>query len=78
MAYTGKDLGHGHLASLLIVPDDATNSIAQRFEGLKHLTLQGLVPRRQYRSHLQHQAALQFPHDLQRPVPFRRLEGIDR
>jgi hypothetical protein len=33
---------------------------------------------RQDRSHLQHQAELQFSHDIQRPVPFLRLEGIDR
>ena len=78
MAYSGKDLGHGHLQRLLIVTDDAANSIAQRFDGLKQVTLQGLVPRRQYRSHLQHQAELQFPHHIQRPVPFLWLEGIDR
>jgi hypothetical protein len=78
MTYPGKDLGHGHLERLLIVTDDAANSIAQRCEGLKHLTLQGLVPRRQYRSPLQHQAELQFPHNIQRPVTFLRLEGIDR
>jgi hypothetical protein len=78
MADTGKDPGYGHLERLLIVTDDAANSIAQRFDGLKHLMLQGLVPRRQYRSHLQHRAELQFPHDIQRPVPFLWLEGIDR
>jgi hypothetical protein len=47
MAYPGKDLGHGHLKRLLIVTDDAANSIAQRFDGLKQVRLQGLVPRRQ-------------------------------
>jgi hypothetical protein len=78
MAYTGKDLGDGHLERLLIITDDAANSIAQRFDGLKHLMLQGLVPRRQDRSYLQHQAELQLPHHIQRPVPFLRLEGINR
>jgi hypothetical protein len=45
MVDTGKDLGHGHLERLLIVTDDAANSIAQRFDGLKHLPRPGLVPR---------------------------------
>jgi hypothetical protein len=78
MVDIGKDPGHGHPESLLIVTDDATNPIPQRFDGLEHLPRQGLVPRWQYRHHLQHQAELQFPHDVQCPVPFLRLKRIDR
>jgi hypothetical protein len=78
MRHTGKNVGGGQQQRLLIITDEAANLIAQRLDGLEHAALQGLVIGGQQGRHLQHQAELQFPHDIQGRVALLGLEGIQR
>ena len=78
MADTRKNMGHGDPDGVLIVTDDPAHPIAQRLDGLKHTALQGSVIRRQHGRHLQHQAELQFPCDIQGGVALLGFEGIHR
>lgn len=77
MRDTGKDMSYGQPEGLLIITDHAAQTIAQRLDRLKHSAFQGPVIRGQQGSHSQHQAELQFAHDVQGRVALFRLEGID-